>query len=187
MVASLTLYVVRGIQSNGNGPSSFIILPLVIGILFAGNAEYRWSSGVAQGSHLITYVSGVTTSDLNCQRMFGTFYDYNPARKGYIDENDPTTVHIKYGECLDLVEWFSSDKEAEPATSQQAFALHLLVFEATKIGTNISNSIAECQATDKFIEVATYAGASELEANRMLDMYKSDWYPFLGSDFKSSC
>lgn len=186
LTALLLLYLVRVVTLEGNGPNYILVLALICGILLAGIPEHRWQSGESKGAHLVTYVSGVTNSDLKCQRLLGAFYDYNPDEKGSISE-DKRTVQIKYGECMDLVEWFSSDPATEPATSRQAFALHLLIFEASKIGSGVDEAEAECRATARYVEVATYAGTSTVEATRMLDMYKSDWYPLISDELKKSC
>jgi hypothetical protein len=187
LVLLLLLYLVRVVTLEGNGPNSFIVIPLLLGILLTGIPEFRWQSGETKGAHLITYVSGVTDSELKCQRLLGAFYDFNPEEKGSLDKDNPKIVHIKYGECMELVNWFASDTDTQPATSKQAFALHLLIFEASKVGTNLTPLEAECKATARYIEVATYAGTSVEEANRMLDMYKSDWYPYLSEEFRKPC
>lgn len=189
LVAALLVYLVRVVQLEGNGPNLFVVVPLIVGILLTGVPEYRWQSGESKGAHLVTYVSGVTDSSLQCQRMMGAFYDFTPEEKGSIDKTNPKLVHIKYGECKNLVDWFSSDTETEPATSEQAFALHLLIYEAVKVGANskITDLEAECKATAKYIDVAKYAGTSTEEANRMLEMYKSDWYPYMPVEVRKTC
>ena len=80
-------------------------------------------------------------------------------------------------------------QNTEPATSEQAFALHLLIYEAVKVGANskITDLEAECKATAKYVEVAKYAGTSTEEANRMLEMYKSDWYPYMPAEVRKPC
>jgi hypothetical protein len=186
--ALLLIYLVRVIQLDGNAPNSFIVVPLIIGILISGVMEFQWESGERKGSHLVTYVSGVTSSDLDCQRMSGAFYDYSPEQKGWVDKDDPKTVNMKYDECMALVQWFNSEQNIEPATSHQAFALHLLIFEANKVkNINITDAEAECKATSQYLEVAKYAGATAKEAARMLDMYKSEWYPYMSEDIKKPC
>lgn len=189
LTALLMAYLVRVIQLEGNGPNSFVVMPLVLGILAVSVLQFLWSNGESKGSHLVTYVSGVTNSSLKCQSLPGALYDYNPEHKGkgYIDKNDPKTVHIKYSECKELMNWFNSEITVDPASSKQAFALHLLIFEATKVGTNIGDAEAECAATARYVEVAKYAGASTEEAARMLDMYKSDWYPYLDAELRQPC
>lgn len=189
LIAALLVYLVRVVQLEGNGPNLFIVVPLLAGILLTGIPEFRWQSGESKGAHLVAYVSGVTDSDLQCQRMMGAFYDYNPEEKGSLDETNPKIVLLKYGECMNLVEWFSSDTTTEPATSKQAFALHLLIYEAVKVGANseITDLEAECIATAKYVEVAKYAGTSAEEANRMLGMYKSDWYPNMPAELRKPC
>lgn len=186
LTALLLLYLVRVVTVEGNGPNYILVLSLILGILLTGIPEYRWQSGESKGAHLVTYVSGVTNSDLECQRLLGAFYDYNPDEKGSISD-DQKTVQMKYGECMDLVEWFSSDPTTMPATSRQAFALHLLIFEASKVGSGIDDAEAECRATARYVEVATYAGTSTVEATRMLDMYKADWYPLMSNESKKKC
>lgn len=188
-IAILLIYLVRVVQFEGNGPNLFVVVPLVLAILLTGVPEFRWQNGESKGAHLVTYVSGVTDSDLKCQRMMGAFYDYTPEEKGSLDKTNPKIVHLKYGECMSLVEWFNSDSETEPATSEQAFALHLLIYEAVKVGANskISDLEAECKATARYVEVAKYAGTSSEEATRMLDMYVSDWYPYMPSEVRKPC
>lgn len=187
LVSLLLVYLVRVVTLEGDGPNVFIVVPLILGILLTGVTESRWQSGESKGAHLITYVSGATNSELKCQRLLGALYDYNPEQKGFIDKDNPKLVHIKYVECMELVTWFSSNTDTEPATSRQAFALHLLIFEAAKVGTNIPAAEAECIATARYVEVAQYAGTSPEEATRMLDMYKSEWYPYMPEDLKQPC
>lgn len=183
------IYLVRVITLEGNGPNLFIVVPLLVAIVLTGIPEYKWQSGESKGAHLVTYVSGVTDSDLKCQRMMGTFYDWTPRENASVDKTNPKVVQMKYDECISLVDWFSADPDKEPATSKQAYALHLLIFEALKVGANskISDLDAECKATAKFIDVATYAGASTEQANRMLNMYKTDWYPSLPEALRQPC
>jgi hypothetical protein len=187
LTALLMWYITRAIQLEANLPNSFIVLPLVVCILVTGVFEFRWSSGENKGAHLVSYISGVSNSNLECQGLFGALYDTNPLKKGYVDESDPKTVHLKYIECMELVHWFNADSATEPATSHQAFALHLLIFEAAKVGTDIDGLEAECNATARYVEVAEYGGATSAEATRMLDMYKSDWYPYIADELKQPC
>lgn len=188
-LAVLLVYLVRVVQLEGNGPNLFVVVPLLAAVLLTGIPEFRWQSGEDKGAHLITYVSGVTDSDLQCQRMMGAFYDYSPEEKGSIDEKNPKLVHLKYAECMNLVKWFSSDTDTEPATSEQAFALHLLIYEAIKVGEGpkVTDLAAECEATARYVEVAKYAGTSAEEADRMLEMYKSDWYPYMPVEVRKPC
>lgn len=189
LIALLLIYLVRVVQLEGNGPNLFVVLPLLAGIVLTGIPEFQWQSGESKGAHLVTYVSGVTDSDLKCQRMMGTFYDWTPRENVSLDKTNPKVVQMKYAECINLVNWFSADPEKEPPTSKQAYALHLLIDEAVKVGANskISDLDAECKATERYVEVAKYAGASTEEANHMLSMYKSDWYPSLPEALRQPC
>ena len=188
LTLALIVYLTRVIQLEGNPPNSFVVFPLVLAILVTGVFEFHWQNGETKGSRIVTYVSGVTSSDLHCQRLTAAFYDYNPEQKGWVDEKNPKTVNMKYQECMSLANWFIADQETEPATSHQAFTLHLLIFEANKVkNPSITDAQAECNATAQYVEVAKYAGASPQEATRMLDLYKSEWYPYLPKELKQGC
>ena len=188
MTALLVIYLVRVVQLEGNSPNSFVIVPLIIGIALSGTSEYRWFNMEKQGSHIISYISGQSDSELDCQRMIEAFYDFNPNEKGYIDERDPNKVHMKYEECMALTNWLGSDMTAQPASSEQAFALHLLIFEATKVADGkLQEHEVECRATQQYVKIAQYLGATPEEATRMLEMYKTDHFPHLSKEYQLPC
>lgn len=190
MTILLMVYLMYVIQLHGDAPNMFIVLPLVVGIALTGVLEYRWISGENQGSHLIKYASDAPSGDLECQKMFGALLDRNPADKTFIDKSDPRTVHMKYETCVNLIDWIHSDKNDRGASSAQAFSLHLLIFESNRIAdssTREDTVRAECAATAQYVDVATYAGASEDEAKRMLELYKTDWYPQLPEEMQITC
>ena len=186
LTVTLFVYLVRVIQLEGNNPNVFVVVPLVLGIMLTGVMEYQWSSAVDKGTNLVIYVSGVTNASLDCQRMMGTFYDWTPDQKASISTNDPTTVHMKYAECMDLMSWFNSDKTSDEPTSEQAEALHLLVFEANKLN-KLSDADAECKTDKQYVDVAEYGGATPEEAQHMMDMFNSDWQPQLPDSQKQPC
>lgn len=186
LIILLLAYLLRVLQLSGNSPNSLIVFPLIVGIAFTAVAEYRWNSGESQGSHLVKYASDTSNSELQCQKMFESFFDYDQTDKSGIDKNEPNTVRMNYEPCEALIEWINSDKSDRSATSEQAFALHLLIFQSNRID-NLNKVEAECEASEKFVKVATYAGASVSEAERMLEVYQSDWYPLLSEDIKSDC
>lgn len=185
LILALVVYIIHIIRVGGDNLNAFIVVPLLGAIILTGFFEYKWWGGEQQGSHLVSYSSNTTNSSLQCQRLEETIMDTKPSEISSLDKTHPHVVKIKYLQCNDLINWLQSDKLDGETSNNQVNALHLLLFESMKIAGASDKAQAECQATNKLVEVAMYAGASKAEAERMLEVYETNWYPQLDPEYKN--
>ena len=176
------IYVIR------TGPESinyFIVVPLLVALGFGGYWEATWWAGEKTGSGLVVYASKVDGASLNCQRPEETLLDVRPFLKGFVSWDNPTVANLKYSECVELFSYLESNK-LNP-TSEQAYALEVLVHESMHVAGYRNEAETECAAMARYVDVAVQSGATQEVAERMLADYKQNWWPLLPNSYKSSC
>lgn len=185
LLGLLLWHVIHVIRTGPESINLFVVIPLLAALGLGGYWEASWWASEKTGSGLVVYASGVDGASLDCQRPEETLLDVRPFLSGFVNWDNPTVANLKYRECDALFSYLKSDK-INP-TSEQAYALEVLVHEAMHVSGIRNEAETECAAIARYVDVAVQSGASQEVAERMLDDYLQNWWPRLPNSYKSSC
>ncbi|TXG76138.1 hypothetical protein E6P97_04140 [Patescibacteria group bacterium] len=146
--------------------------------------EFRIQFANAYASSMTRKVVGNNEVHARCQRGLADMLEIKSISYAGWVEGKPGTKRSNLTSqiCGHLISWVLSDKQH--ASRDQLIALHVVIHEAVHLTGEYSEAETEYKTTEYFEGVVVSMGASQSEAKRMNDYYKSEVNPHMPEAYR---
>jgi len=162
-----------------------VITLLVACVVFTGN-EWRWHHFESELADAAKPVLAGRDAGFVCERLTRNFFS-STGHVGHVwfdaEGNPDDSAFLSMQTCSSLRAFRGGER-----TDQQAIvAAHTLAHEAAHLRGIMNEAEAECLAVRLDHEVMTRLGASDDEATRAVEFYRTQVYPRLPGEYHMTC